>query len=261
MPTPQSAASAASRAGNSTGVKTLARVGYVVSGVIHLLIAWIALQLAWMKSSENADTSGALGTLGENPLGLALLWIGALGFLALAIWQATEAVAAGEAKDKVKAIAKTVVNLALAWSSLQFALGSGSDSAEQSQSTTAMVMSKPAGVALIVVVGLVVVAVGVAHVVKGVKKTFLEDLSSHPGRFVERAGQVGYVAKGIALAIVGALFVTAALQHDPEEASGIDGALRTLLELPAGKFLLTLVALGLAAYGVYSIAKAKHAKL
>lgn len=261
MPTPRSAASAASRAGDSTGVRALARAGYVVSGVLHLLIAWIALQLAWSKSSENADTSGAFGALAGNPFGLVLLWLGALGFLALAIWQVTEAVSASEAKDKVKAVAKAVVNLALAWSALQFALGSGSDSAEQSQSTTATLMSTPAGVALVVIIGLVVLAVGVGHVVKGARKKFLEDLRSHPGRFVERAGQIGYIAKGVALAIVGGLFVAAALQHDPDEAAGIDGALRTLLELPAGKLLLTLVALGLAAYGVYSIAKAKHAKM
>lgn len=255
------AATAANRANNSRGVKALARVGYVVSGVVHLLIAWIALQLAWTSSSESADTSGALGTLADNPLGLALLWVGALGFLALAVWQATEAVTADEVKDKVKAGAKTVVNLALAWSCLQFALGSGSDSAEQSESTTATLMSKPAGVALVVVIGLVVLGVGVGHIVKGAKKSFLDDLQSHPGRFVERAGQVGYIAKGIALGVVGALFVVAAIQNDPEEASGIDGALKTLLQLPAGSVLLTLVALGLAAYGVYSIAKSKHAKL
>jgi hypothetical protein len=261
MTVPQSTGSAADRAGDSPGVQTLARIGYVISGVLHLLLGWLALQLAWSGTSTNADTSGALGTLARNPIGLGLLWAGCIGFAALALLQISEAVAAREGKDKLKAVGKMVVYLALGWSALQFATGAGSDSAEQSQDATASLMSQPAGTVLVVVLGLVVLGVGVYHVVKGAKKKFLEDLEGHPGRFVERAGQLGYVAKGIALAIVGGLFVLAAVQHDPEEASGIDGALRALLELPAGNILLTVIALGLAAYGVYSFGRAKHAKL
>jgi hypothetical protein len=255
------ASAAASRAGRSSSLRTLARLGYVISGVLHILIGWIALQLAWAGSSESADASGAFGALADSTPGLALLWAGALGFLALALWQATEAITATEAKEKVKAAGKTVVHLALAWSSLQFAIGSGSDSAEQSQSMTATLMSNPAGVALVIAIGLVIGAVGVYHVVKGARKKFLDDLQGSPGPFVRRSGQVGYIAKGVALVIVGALFVVAGIQNDPEEATGLDGALRTLLELPAGKLLITVVALGLAAYGVYSIARARHARL
>lgn len=255
------ASTAADKAGRSQGVKTLARVGMAVSGVVHLLMGWIALQLATTGGSENADTSGALGTLAENPLGLALLWVGVVGFLALAVWQLSEAMTAPEAKDKVKAAAKTVVNLALAWSAFSFARGAGSDSAEQSQSTTATLLAAPAGVALVIAIGLGAAAVGVAHIIKGVKKKFLEELNAHPGAFVERAGQIGYVAKGIAFVIVGGLFVTAAVKNDPDEARGIDGALRALLEVPTGPVLLGLVALGLIAYGVYSFGRARHAKL
>lgn len=255
------ASAAAGRAGRSRGLRGLARLGYVVSGALHILIGWIAVQLAWTGSSESADTSGAFGAMAGTTPGLALLWAGALGFLALALWQATEAITAAEATDKAKAAGKTVVHLALAWSALQFALGAGADSAQQSQSMTATFMANPAGVALVIAIGLAVCAVGVYHVVKGARKTFLDDLGGDPGLFVRRAGQIGYVAKGVALLIVGALFVAAGLQNDPEEASGLDGALRTLLELPAGRLLLTVVALGLAAYGVYSLARARHATL
>jgi len=261
MSLPKSTGSAADRAGDSQGVQALARIGFVISGVLHLLLAWLALQLAWSGSSTNADTSGALGTLSKSPIGLVLLWVGCIGFAALALLQISEAVTAREGKDKLKAVGKMAVYLALGWSALQFALGAGSDSAEQSQDATATLMSKPAGTALVVVIGLVVIGVGVYHVVKGARKKFYEDLESDPGRFVERAGQIGYVAKGIALVIVGGLFVAAAVQHDPEQASGIDGALRALLDLPAGNILLTLIALGVAAYGIYSFGRAKHARL
>lgn len=255
------ASSAAGRAGRSRGVKTLARGGMVVSGVLHLLMGWLALQLAWTGSDENADTSGALGALAQNPLGSALLWVGVVGFVALAIWQVAEAVTGREASDKVKAAAKAIVYLALAWSTFGFAQGGGSDSAEQSSDFTATLMEQPFGVVLVIVLGVAVIAVGGYHVYKGVKKKFLDDLVGHPGRFVERAGVIGYAAKGVAFVVVGALFVTAAVTNDPEEATGLDGALRSLLELPFGKVLLTVVALGLVAFGVYSFGRAKHAKL
>ena len=66
---------------------------------------------------------------------------------------------------------------------------------------------------------------------------------------------------GEALALVGGLFVSAALTADPTKAKGLDGALRSLLALPLGRVLLILVAVGLAAYGIYSFARARYARV
>jgi len=107
----------------------------------------------------------------------------------------------------------------------------------------------------------VVIGVGGYHVVKGWTKKFLHDLNTHPGTLATRAGVVGYMAKGVALAVVGALFVAAALQNSASKATGLDGALRSLRQQPVGPWLLTAVALGIAAYGVYSFARAKSARV
>lgn len=256
----QTAKNAARQGGRSKPLQALARAGFAVNGVVHLLIAWIAVQLAWGGSSQDADTSGALGALASNPLGLALLWLGAVGFATLALWQVAEAVTADDAKDRVSAIGKAVVHVALAVSAVRFATGSGSNSSEQSAGATATLMSQPFGVVLVVVLGLAVVAVGVGHVVIGVRGSFLEHLSSPP-RFVRLAGTYGYVAKGVALGVVGALFVVAAIRNDPEEATGLDGALKTLLEAPFGSVLLTLVAVGLAAFAVFLFGRARYGRL
>jgi hypothetical protein len=103
--------------------------------------------------------------------------------------------------------------------------------------------------------------VGVYHVVKGWTKRFLRDLEDHPGTWATRAGQIGYIAKGVALVLVGLLFVVAGLRKQPAEATGLDGALRTLRDQPFGTGLLVIVSLGLAAYGLYSFARARHAKV
>jgi type IV secretory pathway VirB2 component (pilin) len=114
---------------------------------------------------------------------------------------------------------------------------------------------------LVAVIGVVVMGVGAYHVIKGWTKKFLLDLSENPGTVATRAGVVGYIAKGIALAVVGALFITAAAQNSSSKATGLDGALRSLRQQAVGPWLLTAVALGIAAYGVYSLARSRHARV
>jgi hypothetical protein len=253
---------AASDAGDHPLVRTGARVGYAASGVLHLLIAWLALQLAWGGGSGSADSSGALAELGSTPVGAVLLWVVTAGFALLGLWQFTELIGPGEAKDKVKSLGKGVLYLVLAGTSLRIAAGgSSSGGGEQTSSMTGTLMAQPFGRILVAVVGAVVIGVGVYHVVKGARSTFLRDLRENPGRWITRAGRLGYIAKGIALILVGALFVVAAVQADPEEAQGLDGALRSLLELPLGPVLLTVIAFGIAFYGAYSFGRARYAKV
>lgn len=254
------AGDAAEQTGASTTVQMLARLGMCTSGVVHLLIGWIAVQLAWSGSSDNADPSGALQQLAQTPLGPPLLWIAVVGLTALSLWHLTEIFTSDGAKDKVKAAGKVVVHVALAWSAGSIAVGAGSDGEEASRSATATLMEQPAGVVLVIAVGLVAAGIGVSMIINGVKLTFLEELTAAPGRWLVVCGRVGYIAKGAALVIVGALFGVAAATDDPEEAGGVDGALRALLELPFGPYLLTAIALGLAAYGVFMFGKARHAR-
>ena len=88
-----------------------------------------------------------------------------------------------------------------------------------------------------------------------------KDLREHPGTWAVRAGRTGYIAKGFALVIVGFFFLVAAWEADPEQAQGLDGALKTLKEQPFGPALLTLVAIGIAAYGIYSFARSRYGRV
>ncbi|NEK57097.1 DUF1206 domain-containing protein [Geodermatophilus sabuli] len=271
-----SAAGAADRAGNSDGLEHLARVGLIAYGVVHLLIAWLALQLAWGGGSgESADQSGALATLAEQPLGKPLLWVLSVGLIALAAWQAAETLrwrsglsASGDARKKavekiVKSVVKAVVYLALAVLAIRTATGGGQSSSGQQQQQTAGVFGWPAGRWLVGIAGLVLIGVGVYHVYKGVSKKFLKqiDLGQAPPRtrsLVEKLGLAGFPAKGVALGLVGGLLVYAAVTFDPAKATGLDGALRTVLDAPFGRVLLTLVALGIAAFGAFCFVRARY---
>ncbi|MGY2082236.1 DUF1206 domain-containing protein [Blastococcus sp. SYSU DS0539] len=271
----RSAAGAAGRAGNSDGLEHLARIGLIAYGLVHLLIAWLALQLAWGRAGQEADQSGALATLAQQPLGEPLLWVLAVGLLALALWQAAEILrwrhgwsASGEARKQavektVKAAAKAVVYIALAVLAIRFATGGGQSGGGSQQQAAAGVFGWPAGRWLVGAAGLVVVGVAVYLVHKGVTKRFLKEIdltgcSSSARKLVTRLGQVGFPAKGVALGLVGGLLVWAAVTFDAEKAAGLDGALQTVLTAPAGPVLLTLIAVGIAAFGAYCFVRARY---
>jgi hypothetical protein len=266
---------AADRAGSSDTLENLARVGLISYGVVHLLIAWLALQLAWGGGGGSADQSGAMATVADSPLGKPLLWLIAVGMIALAVWQLAEVLrwrsglsASGDQRKKAvqktaKSVGKAVVYIALAVLAIRFATGSGSSSSQQQQQTTAGVFGWPGGRWWVALAGLALVGSGVYHVYKGVSKKFLKQIdlgSASPGtrRLVERVGLVGFPGKGVALGLVGGLLVYAAVTFDPEKASGLDGAMHTVLDAPFGRFLLTLVALGIAAFGVFCLLRARY---
>ncbi|MCW2675055.1 MAG: conserved rane protein of unknown function [Modestobacter sp.] len=268
-------AHAAGRAGDGDALEHLARVGLIAYGLVHLLVAWLALQLAWGDGGGSTDQSGAMATLAGKPFGKPLLWVLAAGLLALAVWQLAEVLryrsrlhASGDAKKKavtkiVKAVAKTVVYLALAVTAVRFAAGSGTSSSGQQQQTVGGVLGWPGGRFLVGVAALVLIGVGAYHVRKAIKSSFLKEIdtaqaSAGERRVIERLGQVGYPAKGIALALVGVLLGWAAITFDPAQARGLDGAMHTILAAPAGQWLLTLVALGIAAFGVFSFFRARY---
>ena len=240
-----------------------ARLGYVANGILNLVIGWLALQVAWAGGGQDASASGALRALADTPVGGFLLWVLLVGFALLGLWQLTTALLGGRTGERLKAAGKGVTYLVLAF--LTYGVvsgsgrsgGSGASSGSSETGWTADLMGRPAGQLLVGAVGVGVIAVGGYHVHKGWKRTFLRDLREHPGPWVVRAGRLGYVARGVAFAVVGALFVTAAATADPQRAQGLDGALQTLRDAPLGQWLLTLVALGFVAYGVYSFVRAR----
>ncbi|TCC53338.1 DUF1206 domain-containing protein [Kribbella capetownensis] len=256
-----SAKRTAARAGDHPVVEWGARLGYGASGVLHLLLAYLTAQIALGGGSQEASQSGALATLAEESAGQVLLWVIAVGFALLALWQLTELITRHEASDKAKAGAKLVLYGALAWTSFTFASGGRTSTNKQTKEFTATLMEAPGGRVLVGLVGVAIIGIAAYHVDKGWRKRFLQDLQEHPGRGVVLAARVGYIGKGIALAAVGILFITAAIQHRAGKATGLDGGLRSMRDLPAGTVILLGIALGLAAYGVYSFARARYARV
>ena len=264
----------AEQVGDSKALEVLARVGLVAYGVVHLLLGWLALQIAWgLSGRESADTSGAMKTLADQPFGQVLLWLVAVGLAALALWQASAVIwgyrnleGAERVRKQITSGAKAVVFAALGYSAGAAALGAGSSSAQSQQQATSGVLAWPGGRVIVIVAGLVIIGVGVAAIVKGVRKSFAEEIDTSPlsptlRTAVARLGQVGYIAKGLALGVVGGLLSYATLTFDPQQVQGLDGAMHTILAQPFGRFLLTAVALGFAAFGLFAILQSRYRRM
>ncbi|MFC7363059.1 DUF1206 domain-containing protein [Nocardioides astragali] len=245
------------------------RAGLVAYGLVHLLVAWLALQLAFGEKADSASNSGALQLLAEQPLGEVLVWLVAGGMFLLVLWRLLEfAFGYPEVSDKAKrwrkratSLGKAVIYGAIGWSAVKTATGDASKGG--TDSTTAKLMQLSGGQLIVGAVGLAIIAYGISLVVRGWTEKFREHLDAQgqlgqEGSAYVLLGKVGYIAKGIAIGIVGGLFCYAAITHKAKKSGGLDQALQTVLEQPFGPVLLTAIAVGIAAYGLFCFARAKH---
>ena len=116
--------------GDNPLLEGLARIGFAVSGLLHIVIGYTVGRVAWGGGGGQADQSGALATLSSNPAGTVLMWIIVVGLLALALWQLTVAFAPPSEDDgfvdRVKTLGKAGMYTVLGYTAFQFARGSGS---------------------------------------------------------------------------------------------------------------------------------------
>lgn len=247
----------------------LGRAGMACYALVHLILAYLCVRVAF-GSGEQTDQKGALQEVGSTVLGRVLLWVLAAGLAAFGLWQFLMA-ATGytwtsggkRTRKRFGAAARGIVVLALGGTAFRLAAGEGGggSSDQTQQEFTAKLLQLPAGPALVVAAAAVVLGVAVAAGVKGVKQTFLEDLdpSGLPGktrRWVGWLGSTGYLAKAVVFAVTAFLLGYAGFRADARQAGGLDASLKTLAAQPFGTVLLTVVALGLAAFGVYCLAAA-----
>jgi hypothetical protein len=273
MPLTRSAEATASRTKNSRGLELLARAGLIGYGIVHLLFAWLALQIAFGKPADDGDQSGALRTLAAQPMGKFLVIAIGVGLLAMAIWQGLEAAIGHRAErgkdramERIASAARTVVYLYFAFTAFKVFQNANSNTADKSEALTGKLMTSGGGRLLVGLAGVVLAAIGVGLVIYGIKKKFEKHLKTgqmnpKTRQLARRLGMAGYAAKGVAYGIAGLLVVLAAVNYDPEKARGLDAALRTLQEQSYGWLLLTVVALGIAAFGLYCFLQSRYRKV
>jgi hypothetical protein len=252
-------------------LERLARLGYATEGAMYALIGLLAAGVAFGSGGHATGQRGALEIVAGSPFGGVLVGLIALGFLGYALWRGIQAITDpdGEGTD-VKGIGKragygvsALVYAGLAFSAVGLILGSASRGGRTPDDWTALLLSWPLGRALVVCAGLAVVGLGLRELYQAYKARFLkylelDEMGERARRWTERWGRLGVAARGIVFCVVGSFLVRAALEHDPQEARGLGGALQTLAQQPFGAWLLGAVALGLVAYGLFMLSVARY---
>lgn len=265
------AGDAAETAVGSKSFEIAARVGYIATGLLHILIGVIAIRVALGKAGE-ASQNGALKQLTSTPGGIFLVWAGFLGCAALALFLIAQVIfdwKGLEAKKRLKkqliSGGKAAVFIALSVTFSVYAFGGTGDSDQKARSVSSILMSSMAGSILLGAIGIGVIIAGGYHLFSGIAKRFEKNLERVPpgtgGVAIIWLGRVGFAAKGAALVILGLLIVIATIQQNPEQSSGLDGALKSLRDQPFGPWLLAGVGAGLICYGLFSAVRSRYQKM
>ncbi|MFF5426342.1 MULTISPECIES: DUF1206 domain-containing protein [unclassified Streptomyces] len=269
----------ARRAADSTAMAVAARAGFTARGLIYVLVGLIALQIAFGtggSSGRQADRGGALSELAGRPFGAALLWGVGVAFAGMAVWRLSEALFGGAGEDGTKAskraaaAARFVFYAFVSVTVLAYAVGntgSGSGSSDQrTDDVTARVLMWPGGQWIVGAAGVAVVGAGLWISVRALMRKFrkhlrTEAMSPRARKITDFLGMVGGAARGVVFAAAGVFALVAAVQHQPGKAKGLDDTLRSFADTPAGPWLLTLIALGLVAFGAFSWCNARWRKV
>lgn len=265
------AADAVEEASNAKALDVLARSGFAVMALLHIIVGVIAIAIAFGHPGD-AETTGAIARLGDNPWGPIVLWGCVAACLGLALWQASEATLRARSLPRKERLAKLASSgfLAIAYGSVGltfagFAVGQRSDSGDRTRDFSATLMANPVGPWVLVALGLTILGIGVYFVIKGVRRGFKEELfhfdGTRRGRLIDGLGVTGHVAKGIALNLTGLLFVIAAAKHRPDESTGLDGGLKALQDHPFGPALLVAIGAGFIAYGIFALVRARFGRM
>ena len=260
---------AAEKAESSSAFRVAARAGFAANGLVHVLIGALILAVAF-GGREETDQAGAFKAVAAAPAGVIALWALAIALLALGVYHLLEGVLAwgGDAARKwgrrMAEWGQAFVFIALGLIAASVALGARPDADESAEYASRGLLSIPGGPYVLGLIGIGFSIGGITFIVMGFRRSF-ENRMSLPatplGAGGKALGIAGFIAKGVALIILGILLVVAAVKVEPDAAGGLDAAIDALLDIAYGAVLVSAVGIGLIAYGVFCFFRARYADL
>jgi hypothetical protein len=256
------------------GVVTIGRAGWLAKGIVYVIAGYLALSIAakasgWSGSAttgdQEASPTGAIKTVAGSGGGTVLLWLLALGMLLYAAWRVVSAMLPGGSDGKamihrIGYVVSAIVYTTFAISAIALARSTPQqqDGNQKVTDISASIMEHDLGRLLIGAAGAIIIAVGIYRIGKGVTTDVddeldLSGLSPTRITWTRRLGAIGEVGRGIGIGLVGFFLLRSAISYDPNEATGLDGALRRLATESWGLVVVVLVGAGFAAYGLFCI--------
>lgn len=257
-------------------LRWVARAGIVAEGVIYLLVGGLALASAFDPAEHPGGSSDAMSKLVHVPLGHVMLALLALGLVAYVLWQLVLAVLDPECREGRWTIRRMTLRLHHVWSAALHCVlvglaawqllgfGHGGNDGQAQKHLTAMALGLPGGRWFVGGVGAGIMAFALVQWILAFRpqKDTRMDLTDTSLRVpILTLLVLGYAARGALFGIIGILLVHAAWQHDPSQAAGISGALQSMRDQAYGPWLLGAVAIGMVAFGLAQIAKARYRRI
>ncbi len=270
--TTQSLADKGRRVGRGRWVERLGRAGLVAKGVLYVVVAILAANVALGTGGEEADREGALRAIAAQPFGRGLLSLLAVGLFGYAIWRLAQGVLDRDLKgEQPSGLAKRagVVAQGLWWGALGVLtvskiVGAGSERASNKEDeATAGVLGLPFGRYLVFALAAGFLAAAAWNAYRALTGQFRKRLRTEQMDEAEETaatgvGVLGHLARFVVFGLIGLFLAKAAWQFDPDQTRSLDGALREVAVQPYGAFLLGAVAIGLSAYGLYCFVQARY---
>jgi hypothetical protein len=259
------------RAAQSPWVERLARIGLIAQGLSFLLVAYLALELVLGKGGKATDREGALQTLADDSVGRIVVIGLTVGFGAYALWRLAQVFLGHDVEEagdrskwskRISSLAKGAVYAVLCWAGVSILRGSTGDPNTEKKAT-AGVLGWPAGRWIVFAVAAGIAAAALWNFYRGVSLRFRKQLKTNQMshrelKWTTRVGVLGLLARAAVFGLIAWFFFRAAAEYDANKATGLDGALQKLLHEPYGKWLLGIVATGLAAFGVFCLIQSRY---
>ncbi|GAB2784944.1 DUF1206 domain-containing protein [Halomonas shantousis] len=249
----------------------IARLGYAARGVVYFLVGGLALWSAFAPGGKTTDSKGALTVLIDEPFGQTCLALIGAGLVGYSLWRFVQGIADADhhgwsAKAviiRASLIISGLIHLSLALTAFRLVMGNPQQSSEGNQGWTAQLMQHEWGRWLVALIGIAVVAAGLAQGIKGWRATFMKHFKVSRNRLgtICHICRFGLLAKGLVFGMIGLFLISAAFHYDSSEAKGLAGVFDALRTQPYGTVLLVIVSLGLLSFAVYSFIEARYRRV
>jgi Domain of Unknown Function (DUF1206) len=252
-------------------VEKLARFGLVAQGISFGLVAVLAIELALGKGGKATDREGALQAIAGSGIGRVIVFVLAFGFGAYALWRLAEAFLGHEVEERgdktkwgkrVSSLGKAAIYGVLCWAAFSIALGKHGGG-DKEQETTKGILGWPGGRWIVAAIALAIAGAALWNLYRAVSGKYKDSLktgqmSASELKWTTRIAFVGLLSRAVVFGLISWFFFKAAAEYDAKKANGLDGALRKLAAAPYGTVLLSIVAAGLFAYGLFCLIQARY---
>ena len=239
--------------------------------MLYAVVGLLAIQIPLGLGGEATDREGALQAIAREPFGEALLVVLAVGLAGFALWRLAQALIARQDEGggrpnlakRVGYLGLALFYVATAAYAVSIVAGARSSGPNEKQET-AVVLDWPLGRYIVAGVGVAFLVGGVFNGYRSVTTKFREQLKEHELGTAAKGwaiavGVLGHAARAVVFSLLGVFLLRAAIQYDPKEAVGLDGALQKIAQQPYGGVLLGLVAAGFLAYALFCAVQARYA--